>query len=62
MSKISLNTFSNTVNQMTNDGLRDSSPFWNNQERDWGKLTGDLLGDSKKLIERRSTGAFIRMQ
>lgn len=44
-----INTFNNTVNQMTRDGVRLSSPFWNNEARDFGKLTHNLIGNSKIL-------------
>jgi RHS repeat-associated protein len=41
--------FHSTVNDMTRQGLRHPSPFINNQQRSWGRLTRDLVGDSKKM-------------
>lgn len=42
-------TFTATVQRMTALGLRHPSPTINNQQRFWGKLTRDLIGDSKKM-------------
>ncbi len=41
--------FRDVVDEMTQSGLRDEWPFKNNQQRFWGRLTNDFVGDSRKL-------------
>lgn len=42
-------TFDTTVESMTQQGLRHPWPWWNNQQRSWGRATRDLIGDSRKM-------------
>jgi RHS repeat-associated protein len=49
-------TFNSTVTNMTQQGLRNSSPFINNQQRFWGNLTNNKIGDSKKMDCGEQTG------
>lgn len=41
--------FHATVNLMTQQGLRDETPLVNNVQRYFGRLTRDLVGDSRKM-------------